>query len=94
MLALAPATRVLPVRLKCAVTSQKSANAVKEGSTMAKTFASRLKDIVEEQQDELDRLKIENRLLRKASQEQRGINGALREENTILEQQLRLLTSH
>jgi hypothetical protein len=61
---------------------------------MAKTFASRLKNIVEEQQDELDRLKIENRLLRKASQEQRGINGALREENTILEQQLRLLTSH
>jgi hypothetical protein len=61
---------------------------------MAITFASRLKDIIEGQQDELDRLKIENRLLRKASQEQRGINGALREANTILEQQLRLLTTH
>ena len=61
---------------------------------MAKTFASQLKDIVEEQQEELDRLKIENRLLRKAAQEQRGINGELREENTILAQQLRLLTSH
>jgi len=61
---------------------------------MAKTFASQLKDIVEEQQEELNRLKIENRLLRKAAQEQRGINGELREENTILAQQLRLLTSH
>tara|TARA_Y100001951_G_C11210387_1_gene222612 strand:- start:346 stop:531 length:186 start_codon:yes stop_codon:yes gene_type:complete len=61
---------------------------------MAKTFASQLKDIVEEQQEELDRLKIENRLLRKAAQEQRGINGELREENTILAQQLRLLTNH
>jgi regulator of replication initiation timing len=61
---------------------------------MAKTFVSQLKDIVEEQQEELNRLKIENRLLRKASQEQRGINGELREENTILAQQLRLLTSH
>jgi hypothetical protein len=66
----------------------------KEVRTMSKTFASRLKDVVEEQQEELDRLKIENRLLRKASQEQRGINGALREENTILTQQLRLLTNH
>jgi hypothetical protein len=61
---------------------------------MAKTFVSQLKDIVEEQQEELNRLKIENRLLRKASQEQRGINGELREENTILAQQLRLLTNH
>ena len=61
---------------------------------MAKTFASTLKDIIEELNDELDRLKIENRLLRKASQEQRGINGALREENTMLEHQWRLLTSH
>ena len=61
---------------------------------MARTFVSQLKDIVEEQQEELDRLKIENRLLRKAAQEQRGINGELREENTILAQQLRLLTSH
>ena len=61
---------------------------------MARTFVSQLKDIVEEQQEELDRLKIENRLLRKAAQEQRGINGELREENTILAQQLRLLTNH
>ena len=61
---------------------------------MARTFVSELNGIIEELQEELERIKIENRLLRKASQEQRGINGELREENTILAQQLRLLTSH
>ena len=61
---------------------------------MAKTFASEMEGIIEELQDELDRIKIENRLLRKASQEQRGINGGLREENNALAKQLRLLTNH
>ena len=55
---------------------------------MARTFVSELNGIIEELQDELERIKIENRLLRKASQEQRGINGQLREENTTLLQQL------
>ena len=55
---------------------------------MAKTFASEMEGIIEELQEELERIKIENRLLRKASQEQRGINGQLREENTTLLQQL------
>jgi len=59
-----------------------------EGSTMARTFVSELNGIIEELQEELERIKIENRLLRKASQEQRGINGQLREENTTLLQQL------
>jgi len=51
---------------------------------MARTFVSELNGIIEELQEELERIKIENRLLRKASQEQRGINGQLREENTTL----------
>ncbi len=55
---------------------------------MARTFVSELNGIIEELQEELERIKIENRLLRKASQEQRGINGQLREENTTLLQQL------
>jgi len=55
---------------------------------MARTFVSELNGIIEELQEELERIRIENRLLRKASQEQRGINGQLREENTTLLQQL------
>ena len=55
---------------------------------MARTFVSELNGNIEELQEELERIRIENRLLRKASQEQRGINGQLREENTTLLQQL------
>ena len=56
---------------------------------MAKTFRTELDEIIEEQQDEILRLSDENRHLRKASQEQRRINGELREENRTLTQMVR-----
>ena len=59
---------------------------------MAKTFRNELDEIINEQGDEIARLTDENRHLRKASQEQRRINGELRGENTILKQQVRALT--
>jgi dsDNA-specific endonuclease/ATPase MutS2 len=58
---------------------------------MAKTFVSELESIIEELQEEVFKLKDENRHFRKASQEQRGINGQLREENATLLQQLRAI---
>ena len=48
---------------------------------MAKTFRTELDDIINDQLDEIFRLSDENKHLRKASQEQRRINGELREEN-------------
>ena len=58
---------------------------------MAKTFAGELEAIIDEQMDEIFRLKDENNHFRKASQEQRSLNGQLREENTELLQKLRAL---
>ena len=56
---------------------------------MAKTFRNELDDIIDDQLDEILRLSDENKHLRKASQEQRRINGELREENKGLLQKLR-----
>ena len=56
---------------------------------MAKTFRTELDDIINDQLDEIFRLSDENKHLRKASQEQRRINGELREENRELTQKLR-----
>jgi FtsZ-binding cell division protein ZapB len=64
---------------------------MKEMTTMAKTFRTELDEIINEQLDEIARLSDENKHLRKASQEQRRINGELRGENTILKQQVRSL---
>ena len=58
---------------------------------MAKTFRTELDEIINEQLDEIARLSDENKHLRKASQEQRRLNGELRGENTILKQQVRSL---
>jgi len=58
---------------------------------MAKTFRTELDDIIEDQLDEILRLSDENKHLRKASQEQRRINGELREENREITQKLRAL---
>ena len=58
---------------------------------MSKRFTGELASIINEQQEEIARLKDENRHFRKASQEQRSINGQLREENTTLLQQLRAI---
>jgi len=58
---------------------------------MAKTFRTELDDIIEDQLDEILRLSDENKHLRKASQEQRRINGELREENKEITQKLRAL---
>ena len=58
---------------------------------MAKTFRNELDDIIDDQLDEILRLSDENKHLRKASQEQRRINGELREENKELLQKLRAL---
>jgi FtsZ-binding cell division protein ZapB len=44
--------------------------------------------IIDEQQDEIFRLWDENHHLRKTSQDQRRINGALREENSSLRKEL------
>jgi FtsZ-binding cell division protein ZapB len=62
-----------------------------EDRTMAKTFAGELEAIIDELQEDISRLKDENRRFRKASQEQRGLNGQLREENATLLKQLRAL---
>ena len=62
---------------------------LKRDETMGKTFRAELDDIIREQQDEILRLSDENRHLRKASQEQRRINGELREENRTLTQMVR-----
>ena len=64
----------------------------KEMTYMAKTFRTELDEIINEQLDEIARLSDENRHLRKASQEQRRLNGELREENTGLKQKVRALT--
>ena len=64
---------------------------MKEMITMAKTFRTELDEIINEQQDEIARLSDENRHLRKASQEQRRINGELREHNAKLLHQVRAL---
>ena len=58
---------------------------------MAKTFRAELDDIINDQLDEIFRLSDENKHLRKASQDQRRINGELREENRELTQKLRAL---
>jgi len=58
---------------------------------MAKTFRTELDDIINDQLDEIFRLSDENKHLRKASQEQRRINGQLREENKELTQRVRAL---
>ena len=58
---------------------------------MARTFRTELDEIINEQLDEIARLSDENKHLRKASQEQRRLNGELRGENTILKQQVRSL---
>ena len=47
--------------------------------------------IIEEQQDEIFRLSDENEHLRKASQDQRRLNGVLREENSSLRKELAAL---
>ena len=59
---------------------------------MAKTFRTELDEIINEQLDEIARLSDENKHLRKASQEQRRLNGELRVENTGLKQKVRALT--
>ena len=59
---------------------------------MAKTFRTELDEIINEQLDEIARLSDENKHLRKASQEQRRLNGELREENTGLKQKVRAVT--
>ena len=59
--------------------------------TKAKTFRTELDEIINEQLDEIARLSDENRHLRKASQEQRSINGALREDIKVLTQTVRAL---
>jgi predicted RNase H-like nuclease (RuvC/YqgF family) len=59
---------------------------------MAKTFRAELDEIIREQEDEILRLSDENRHLRKASQEQRRINGELRAENSSLVQQVHALS--
>ena len=64
---------------------------MKEMITMAKTFRTELDEIINEQLDEIARLSDENRHLRKASQEQRSINGALREDTKVLTQTVRAL---
>ena len=64
----------------------------KEMTYMAKTFRTELDEIINEQLDEIARLSDDNRHLRKASQEQRRLNGELREENTGLKQKVRALT--
>ena len=58
---------------------------------MAKTFRNELDDIINDQLDEIFRLSDENKHLRKASQEQKRINGQLREENKELIQRVRAL---
>ena len=58
---------------------------------MAKTFRTELDDIINDQLDEIFRLSDENKHLRKASQEQKRINGQLREENKELTQRVRAL---
>ena len=58
---------------------------------MAKTFRTELDDIINDQLDEIFRLSDENKHLRKASQEQKRINGQLREENKELIQRVRAL---
>ena len=58
---------------------------------MAKTFRTELDDIINDQLDEIFRLSDENKHLRKASQEQRRINGQLREEHKELTQRVRAL---
>ena len=58
---------------------------------MAKTFRTELDDIINDQLDEIFRLSDENKHLRKSSQEQRRINGQLREENKELTQRVRAL---
>ena len=58
---------------------------------MAKTFRNELDDIINDKLDEIFRLSDENKHLRKASQEQRRINGQLREENKELTQRVRAL---
>ena len=64
---------------------------MKEMTEMARTFRTELDEIINEQLDEIARLSDENKHLRKASQEQRRLNGELRGENTILKQQVRSL---
>ena len=59
---------------------------------MAKTFRTELDEIINAQLDEIAGLSDENKHLRKASQEQRRLNGELREENTGLKQKVRALT--
>ena len=64
---------------------------MKEKIIMAKTFRNELDDIINDQLDEIFRLSDENKHLRKASQEQKRINGQLREENKELIQRVRAL---
>ena len=64
----------------------------KEMTYMAKTFRTELDEIINEQLDEIARLSDENRHLRKASQEQRRLNGELREEVSTLKQRVSALT--
>jgi methyl-accepting chemotaxis protein len=64
---------------------------MKEITYMAKTFRTELDEIINEQLDEIARLSDENKHLRKASQEQRRINGELREDVKELTQRVRSL---
>ena len=52
-------------------------------------FRNELNDIISEQQNEIYRLVDENNHLRKASKEQRILNGRLRDENKELTQKVR-----
>jgi FtsZ-binding cell division protein ZapB len=58
---------------------------------MAKTYLNEQDVVIEEQIDEITRLADENKHLRKTSQDQRRLNGALREENNTLRKKLAAL---